>query len=513
MWSRIEHFADKYHMISEGDRVLLALSGGADSILLARYLLHLRDEGRIELHALHMNHGLRGMEADRDEDYVRTFCESRKIPCCLQRQDVSAYARDNHCSLEEAGRILRYRAFDHYAREHGCHKIALAHHQTDLAETMIFRMLRGTGPEGLSGILPVYGNRIRPLLCLDKEEILQMLSILKQDYVEDSSNIDRDYSRNYIRHELLPRMQEVNRQTLSHLAQLSEQIREQNHYVRQQMDALYHKIVVLCPYGEKAALSDLSGLTSFERKEMIRRMIFHAGGHRRDISCQHVEAVLNLMKKSSGKRRNLPYQLIAEIDGEELYIGPLRRTEEEAGEAEEYEISLEALDKSDSIRIESRDGSIYSFDRIEGYDGVSGSSRVEELLHEFPKNDCVKYFDYDMIKCNLSLRTRRQGDYLVIDSCGRTKRLKRYFIDEKIPASQRDHILLLAEQDHILWVSGGRISEAYKVRKTTQKLLRVSCLPLQAIERSKNDGRTYQCIDSEREGGEQDPGDGRADQS
>ncbi len=467
MWSKIEDFSKKHKMIEKGDRVLLGLSGGADSILLARYLITLVQRQEITLYAVHVNHLLRGAEALRDEAFVRVFCDRWVIPCQVYREDVGAYAMQEKCSLEEAGRILRYRCFSECAQETGCNKIALAHHEDDLAETMIFRMGRGTGPEGLTGILPVNGRVIRPLLCLEKDEIRRMLTELSQDYVEDSSNDQTDYSRNYIRRYIMPRLCELNPRAARHMVSLAGQMWEQNEFIKTHFDRIYEREKKTDQAGIRVSLPFIKECDSFSQKEIIRRMLFDVAGKRRDLASIHVELVRDLLGKSPGKRLDLPHGIKVLLEPDALYVHkgsyPLREPDS-AREREPlyaYKVDKKKLETDRKITM------------------AVGEEKFEfELISPKQcdkwKNDCIKYFNYDRIKNELYLRTRKHGDYLVIDQLGSKKLLRRYFIDQKIPLSKRDQVFLLAEENHILWVTGGRISEAYKVTDKTGKVLRVT---------------------------------------
>ena len=468
MWTKIEDFSKYHKMIEKGDRILLGLSGGADSILLARYLITLVQRHEISLFAVHVNHQLRGAEALRDEAFVRVFCDRWMIPCHVYREDVGAYARQNKCSLEEAGRILRYRCFSECAKETGCNKIALAHHEDDLAETMIFRMSRGTGPEGLTGILPVNGEVIRPLLCLEKEEIRQMLTELSQDYVEDSSNDQTDYSRNYIRRYIMPRLCELNPRSARHMVSLAGQMWEQNEFIKTHFDRIYERVKKADQAGIRVSLPFIKEeCDTFSQKELIRRLLFDVAGKRRDLTSAHVELVQNLLGKTPGKRLDLPHGIKVVLEPDHLYVhtGPYPVQEPDLCCGEEpvtaYRVDKKKLEKGRKITMALGEEE-YEFELI-----------PPEQCEKW-KNDCVKYFNYDRIKNELFLRTRKHGDYLVIDQLGRKKLLRRYFIDQKIPMTERDKVFLLAEDNHILWISGGRISEAYKVTDKTEQVLRVT---------------------------------------
>ncbi len=295
-----------------------------------------------------------------------------------------------------------------------------------------------------------------------------MLAALSQDYVEDSSNARTDYSRNYIRRHILPGLRELNPQAVRHMARLSWQMWEQNEFIRTHFDEIYEKEKVLSPEGVRVSLPFLAGCDSFAQKEIIRRMLFDAGGKRRDLASIHVALVQDLLGNRPGRRLDLPHGIRAVLEEEYLYLhcpDQTDRTEEaDASSGEEayaYRIDKEQLETDGKLVLRAGEEE-YQFELIS----------MEE--YEKRKNDCVRYFNYGRIKNELFLRTRRQGDYFVIDHLGRKKLLRRYFIDQKIPAARRDTVFLLAEGNHILWVTGGRISEAYKVTDETGQVLRIT---------------------------------------
>lgn len=469
MWDNINTYAEKNHMIGKRDSIVVGLSGGADSVCLFRYLLSVREKMQLNIFAVHVNHLLRDEEAERDQQFVKELCEKWMVPLKIFRKSIREEKVRRRCSLEEAGRLVRYDCFNKAAKEWGCNKIAVAHHRNDLAETMIFRMIRGTGIAGLTGILPVNDQIIRPLLGADKSEILKILEELGQDYVEDSTNQEEMYSRNCIRHRILPQMQQINDQAVSHLGQLSDQLREFNDYLDSLFEKIYADNVIQTEREYVFPEENFQQLKPLERKEILRRMLFSMAGRRRDISAIHVEQLLKLMEKSPGKKINLPYGLTAVKTGEGLVLMKTCDFVESETQATKVEKPCVFVDRGMLEETGEWTTSLKNGRKI-----FFQLRRIEEC--KIIKSDCVKYFDYDTIKSKLCLRTRQTGDYFIMDREGRHKSLKRYFIDEKMAAEQRDKVLLLAEEDHVLWILGGRISEAYKVGAKTEWVLKVQII-------------------------------------
>lgn len=472
-WERVDNFLKKWEMVQEGESVLLGISGGADSICLAMYFLAKREILSLKLYAVHINHMLRGDEAKRDEEFVRRFCGDFHIPLNVEYRNIKEESRQKKCSEEEAGRMARYECFEKYAKEYHCEKIAVAHHQNDAAETILFRMLRGTGPQGMAGILPVNGKIIRPFLCLSREEIIDVLKNIEQDYVNDSTNTSEEYSRNYIRHRILPEMESVNKRAAEHISELGMQMQELLSYVMPKMDVIYKEKVEENERGE-LFLSEkaFSQMSLFEKKEILRRMLFEISGHRKDISLVHVEQLRLLMKNKCGKRQNCPYRVIAKRMRDGLVLTKEKDCLKDSDSTQKSKLQPVFLEKSQLKR--------YEEEKKEQV--ISFEERGLEIRYcilpwnggKVAKRDCVKYFDYDKMKCKPCLRTRNAGDYFIMDKEGRRKSLGRYFIDTKIPASDRDRQLLLADGSHIMWIIGGRISEFYKVSSETKRVLRVS---------------------------------------
>ena len=207
---KVKETVSRYKMIPKGSRVLVAVSGGADSMSLLNWLFENRGLYKAEIFAAHFNHGLRGEESDRDARFVRDFCEEKGIPLETGGADVASYARENGLGTEEAARNLRYGFLEKTAEKLGCGLIATAHNSDDNAETVLFNLARGSGMKGICGIPPVRGNIIRPLLGTTRAEIEEYLELKGIAHVEDSTNALDDYSRNLIRHKVMPVLKEIN---------------------------------------------------------------------------------------------------------------------------------------------------------------------------------------------------------------------------------------------------------------------------------------------------------------
>ena len=241
---KVEQYIEQYQMIGRGDRIVTGVSGGADSVCLLFVLCELRKKLGFEVIVCHVNHQLRAEAAEQDEAYVKELCRKLDVPCRIFHENVELIAKNGKKSLEEAGRIVRSNAFETVCRESGANKIATAHHKNDNAETVLLNLARGSGLQGMCGIRPVYGNRIRPLLCLTRKEIEEWLEEEQISYCTDETNEEDEYTRNRIRHKILPVMeQEINRQTVEHINRLSLQAEEIWEYLNLQTDAAWRQMV------------------------------------------------------------------------------------------------------------------------------------------------------------------------------------------------------------------------------------------------------------------------------
>ena len=465
MQKQTEIYMRQNHMARPGDGVLVGLSGGADSVGLLLVLWKLRETFQISLRALHVHHGLRGAEADRDAAFSRMLCERLEVPFYEFRIDAAKEALDRKCSVEEAGRQARYRLYEETAlawekemcpdltSENAAGKeeaaaarvhIATAHHADDNAETVLFNLFRGSGLTGLSGIAPVRGRIIRPLLWAQRSEIQTWLRQQGQDWVEDSTNQESEYSRNWLRNELLPAVEErLNAQAVRHIDQAGRRIRQADAYLEEVAEEWLQKHA---PDG-KADAGALAEQAEIVQGYIVRRLFLKSKMPLRDVTETHVQAVRELLYQGTGKSISLPHGFRAVNIYGFLEVRPLSHPGERKGGL------LPGIQNENLLQM-------HTFPCENG--------------DEFPKNQYTKWFDYDKIKGTLSVRTRRTGDYLILPSGG-SKTIARYMIDEKIPKEKREQILLLAEGSHVLWVVGFRISEYYKIEEHTENILQVTC--------------------------------------
>ena len=441
MYEKVKAYVEHYHMLAKNDKVIIGVSGGADSVCLLFILLKMSKETGIPLHCVHVHHGIRGADADRDEAFVRRMCAEEGITLTVHRENVPAYAREHGLTEEEAGREVRREVFERVLREQKGTKIALAHHMNDNAETVLWNLCRGTALKGMGGIAPVSGRWIRPLLCVKRAEIESYLGKWGISYCKDKTNMQNIYTRNRIRNEIIPLMESrMNEQTVLHIAETAQRMRTLWDYIGREAVRLLHTCAVKEEEGGLLlGTGDYYRIDEALRPYVLYEAICTAAGHRKDIEAVHVRLTEELLKKQPGRRLDFPYGLTAVRCYEGIRFSTQKmaaREEEDAG------FQLRIIKKCESAKT-------------------------------FPQKNYTKWFDYDIIKNTVKIRHREPGDYLTIDKYGNTQKLKQFFINQKIPQEKRSRIWLAADGPHIMWVVGYRQNQMYQVTDKTSRILEI----------------------------------------
>lgn len=463
MVNKILQFIEDKKMLLPNDRVIVGVSGGADSVCLLNILNQIKNVIPIQIYVVHIEHGIRGEESLKDAKFVRELAKSYQVDFKMYAYDVLTEAKNRGLGTEEMARILRYEAFEQARNEFHCNKIAVAHNKNDNVETLLLHLFRGSGLKGLSGIMPVRDQVIRPLLCVERSEIEEYLNKHHIEYRTDQTNFEDDYTRNKIRLNVVPYVQEnINKQMISHVDMASKMIYEAWEYLEEETYKVYNECVEKKEQEAHIKISKLNYVSDILKKNIIRKCIGNVSKSLKDISNVHVESVLALRGQQVGKVIHLPYGLLAKRNYEEIVITKVK----DAGCGKKESISIQVP-------------GTYLFKGLQ----FEFSLEEKEKNQIIPEKIYTKWFDYDKIGNDLQLRTRETGDYLVVNSCRGTKKLKSYFIDEKIEREKRDDIPILCDKNHALWVVGYRISEAYKVSENTKKILKVQ------VNGGKDNGR------------------------
>ena len=483
MIRRTKDYILENKMINNHSTVLVALSGGADSVCLLLLLNEIKrqcaDELDFALEAVHVEHGIRGAESRADAGFASDLCERLNIPCHVHSVDVPQYAASHGLGLEEAARILRYEAFEKevttaYAadQKQGNSRqavVAVAHHMEDNAETVLFQMLRGSGAKGLAGMHPVSVKNgvtyIRPLLSATRAQIEEYLKENGQAFVTDATNTDTAYSRNKLRHDVFPLLLQINDRAIEHINESAGQLAVMNDFYEQQLKEACDSMVSKKEGRVILEISRFESLHPALKSGVARECIHLASGRLKDITSTHIGALVKLAGQQSGRKINLPYGIIAEKSFGEVILCA-GRCDDEKEEIHITQKELEALSATGAqknIKL-SADGSYVTL-CIKDFNGK---------MDEIPKKPYTKWFDYDKINSKLTIRNPRPGDFFVLDDKGHKKKLSRYYMDEKIAKERRDRQLVLADGSHVIWAVPNRISAACKINQNTKDVLVVT---------------------------------------
>ena len=475
MLKTVSAYMEKYEMLQSGDAVAAGVSGGADSVCLLLMLSAIRKEIPFQLFVVHVNHLMR-KEAGKDAEFVGGLCKRCRIPFFLVEKDVSAIAAECGISTEEAGRKVRYEAFETVLKQEapkafseGRARIAVAHNLNDRAETMLFHLFRGSGLNGLSGIRPISIRKsgvtvIRPLLSSSRSDIEGFLTGIGMSWCIDHTNEEDTYTRNRIRHHILPFAEkEIAGGAVANMGRAADILEETRDFVQQETRKACHDCIIRAEDSAgriKLYAARLKTYHSLIQKQVILSCLEALTPSQQNITAAHVNAVRSLCTADKNREFMLPYHIIARREYDLIVI-------------EKKEGSSSPLQKQNrQIELPLPDG-------IPVKIALSDTEVMEisvfscENSMNIPQNQYTKWFDYDKIEKPLSIRTRQTGDYVTFNTSLSKKFLQDYMIDEKIPKQDRENIWLLAEEKHILWVVGYRISTYYKVDENTRYILQV----------------------------------------
>lgn len=438
-------FIEEKNLIEKNDKVLVALSGGSDSVFLFHFLLKFKKKFRISIGAVHINHGLRGKDAVADEKFCLNLCEQNSVPVHLISKDVKRFAKQNKISLEEAGRDIRYREFQILAKKFNYTKIATAHNCNDNSETVLLNLVKGTGISGLSGIPYKRDNIIRPVLPATKDEILHYLSRKKFRFRIDKSNYSNDYDRNFIRNELFPLIKsKLNPAVDEKIFNTSEILKR----LKTQVDKIVKEELKNIVIFEKNQLSiRLSSTKSFEKD--VSRDIFKAAieqNFKVSINYNNIDDLNRLLEKAPGSRIYLQDNLEAVKERNEILIYR-RKTEAENKNLE--------IKPGGSVKISGRKFSI---------------NLCKNIPDKFLQDRNIEYINGDTIKGNFKIRRWQKGDRFQPLGFKGTKKISDFLTEQKVNSSEKKKQLLLTNDGKIVWVIGKRMDERYKIVKNVQKV-------------------------------------------
>lgn len=438
---KFKNFIEENNLIEKGDSIVSAVSGGSDSVFMLEMLLAIKDDYDLKIIVSHVNHGLRGAEAQRDEDFVKKLAGKNGLIYEVEHIDMAGYAKEHSLTCEEAGRKLRYLFFEEIKEKYKADKVAIAHNENDVVETIFLNIFRGTGLDGLESIPLRRDFYIRPILCFEKSEILDYLNDNSVAYVDDSTNFTNDYKRNMIRNEIIPFIKKnFNENIVSSMSRLASIAKENNLYLEDIINDKYIDIV-------KDNTIDREGfneLGHYEKTLVLRKFLRDNLNYLNNISKDNIEDMINLISLDSGKKYD--------IDGKHYLVNDFDKT---------IFKKLDINELSEEISLD------FKLDKVYNIYG----SKIKFVLSD--KILSKKHLDYDLLTGKLSLRNRRSGDRFNPFGMKGSKKIKDYFVDKKVSSDDRSKVLFLMNDDEIAYVVGYDIADKYRASSKTKNYLNV----------------------------------------
>lgn len=417
MNNRITKTIEKYNMIANGDTVLVACSGGADSMLLLQYFLDIKDEYNLNVSVAHIEHGIRGQESVSDSEFVRAFCEDNNVPFHILQIDAVKESEKLGLGVEEYSRQRRYAFFDSIA----CDKIATAHNLSDNVETLLFRLCRGTGIKGACAIPPVRGKIIRPLIEISSDDVRAYCDSHKIAYRIDSTNASNDYTRNYIRNIVIPDLMNINSDFETAVSNFISDINQDTDFIYSYANDVYDKVLV----DNKL---DISLLKKYDMSIIKRVIIKYFNSYDIKLDRLHLNSVLTLLNHNGRIQICGVYYAV-----------------------------------SDNGYIRFADFS----QKKKNFAFVSKILKISEL----DKKSVDFYCDYDKIIGKINIRQRQAGDKIRPANRNCIKSLKKLFNELKIPQETRDNITIVTDDKGVIGIVGYCVDERVKIDVNTKKIL------------------------------------------
>ncbi|QJA09730.1 tRNA lysidine(34) synthetase TilS [Romboutsia sp. CE17] len=447
---------NKYELIKKGDKIVVGLSGGPDSVCLLHILSRMKDEWDLEIYAAHLNHQIRGIEAQKDAFYISKLCEEMGITFFIKSINVPEYCEKNGVSIEEGARQLRYEMFSEIKDKTKANKIAIGHNLNDQAETILMRIMRGTGLQGLKGIDYIRdGVIIRPILDIERKDIEEYCKHYKLNPRIDQSNLESIYTRNKIRLDLIPYMKDnFNSNVIESIVRMGNSLRSDNDYLENEALIKFKDISKINSDSVELKINSYTNLHSAIKVRVLRNAIKQILGDTNFIDQRHIDDIIELEDESKiDKVINLPRGIFVYRKKDSIIIT-------------NKEIVIEELEFCYNIPSN-------GFIKIREIGVVIETQVMSIDKYKRSKSDkSCKWFDFNKIEGGIVARNRRTGDKIKLS--GGSKKIKDLFIDIKIPKEDRSKVPIIADSQGILSVGNIRNSENYKIDSQTKEVLKVS---------------------------------------
>ncbi len=450
---KVKETITKYGMLKSGDTVLIAVSGGPDSVCLLSILHVLSEELGLTLHVAHLDHRFRGRESADEALFVAKTAKETGIAATVEQFDVPAFCRERGLSAQAGAREVRYGFLNRVAEKVNASRIALGHTASDQAETLIMRLLRGAGLPGLSAIPPVRANIIRPLIEVTREEVMEYLRAQGLEFVTDPSNVKSLYTRNRVRSDIMPVLRVFNPRIVETLASEAAILRDENEMVEAYLAKVSPGIVLHKKDGIGIKRDTFNALLPALKRRILRMAVSAVGSDLNELSYGQIEDAIRFMTAAqTGRAMDLPSGHIVEREYDTFFLRPA------AGRPEFHaELSVPGITMIPEVSLEAE---AWLFD---------GPAETDD------ENYCWQAaFDYDKIGLPLVIRNRKPGDRFCPSGMGgKSKKLQDYFVDQKVPRRRRDTVPVLASKEHVMWVVGMRTDERFLSGAGTKRVLAV----------------------------------------
>ena len=459
---RVLNFIKEHRLATKGQILLVAVSGGQDSVCLLLVLKKLQSTLGIKLHVAHLDHQLRGTESAGDARYVAGLAQQLGIPATIEKGNVRAYQKEHSVSLEEAAREVRYNFLTGVAAAIGADRVAVGHTLDDHAETILLHLVRGTGTRGLRGLRPVTRRQspegeltiVRPLLEVRRDETAAYCADYRLQPRQDSTNISLQPLRNRVRLELLPLLKSYNPQVIEALLRTACIAGDDIAYLEKEASRLYQRLAVRQGNTIILAREALLKLSPSMQRYLIRLAIEKLVGNLKDIEARHIEELVQVLNKPAGKKISLPYGLVFTIDYGRYILGT----------GPSLLSPFPVLDGEHLIKIPGKT-------IIPGWRIQANVIKPDESSSA--GDNFLAHLDYSQVGDKLIVRSRKRGDRFQPLGMKETKKISQFMIDARIPRDWRDRIPIIDSGDSILWVVGYRIDERMKVTEDTKLVLRL----------------------------------------
>lgn len=443
-------FVDEQSLIKPGEKILAAFSGGPDSVFLLHLLHKFQSRLKIQVYSMHINHLLRGKDSDEDEEFCNRFCGELRIKFFSVRKRVKSFSAKNRISLEEAGRLLRYKEFEKTLRQNKLDKIATAHNASDNTETVLLNLIKGTGLDGISGIPSRRDNIIRPVLCFTKEEILAYLQQKNILYRIDKTNVETDYERNFLRHNIIPLMKEkLNPSLDSCIMNSSDNFKAIKEYIMSTESGIFGKLQNELSRRRKIQIEDFKKVNQSLRGLLLKNLLEKVVT--KQVFSDDIKKILSLIPSQVGKKVELSGGITVFRERDYLKFSTVQDYYDD--ELIKIHVGETKATPAGKISIRKCDKNTFSYSINKNKEYISGDTLSNEFI----------------------IRRWKPGDSFYPFGMKNSKKISDFLNEQKVESSGKKNHLIIVNNNEVVWVVGLRLDDRFKITPSTKNVLEL-CL-------------------------------------